>query len=74
MRGASRTRDPDTALIVTQNDRGEIVDVEIINVMTGFYLLFHGPNAPDPDREPYTGPCWWKPSGEYREQPEQGSD
>ena len=69
-RKAIRTRDPDTVLIITQNDRGEIVDVEITSFETGYFIAFHGPNAPETDREPYNGPFWWDPSEEHREQPE----
>jgi hypothetical protein len=74
MKRVSRTRDPDTALIVTQNEKGEIVDIEIINVMTAYFSLFHGPNAPDPDREPYTGLSWWESLKVSGVQSEQGSD
>ena len=65
-----KTRDPETALIITQNNWGEIVDVEITDFVTGYFMAFHGPNSLDPDREPYTGPSWWDSSEEHRERPE----
>ena len=68
------SRDPGTARIIIQNDRGEIVGLEITGFLTGSFMLFHGPNALDPHFEPYTGSSWRVPSEASKGQPEQGSE
>ncbi len=53
--------EPDTALIITQNERGEIINAEIVDVNEAYFLLSHAAEAQKPEQRPPSKTGWWSP-------------
>jgi hypothetical protein len=58
-----RLSEPNTALIITQNEKGEIIDVRVVEVAEAMFLLSHGKLGKRQDDEPEVSESsWWAPS------------
>jgi hypothetical protein len=58
-----RLSEPNTALLITQNEEGEIIDVRVVDVAEAMFLLSHGKPGKRKDVEPKASESsWWAPS------------
>jgi hypothetical protein len=58
-----RLSEPNTALLITQNEKGEIIDVRVVDVAEAMFLLSHGKLSKRKDEESEVSESsWWAPS------------
>jgi hypothetical protein len=61
-----RMAEPNTALIITQNEEGEIIDARVVDVSQALFLLKHGVRGEKKEEKPETPETsessWWAPS------------
>jgi hypothetical protein len=58
-----RLAEPNTALIITQNEEGEIIDARVVDVTQALFLLKHGVRGEKKEEKPETSESlWWSPS------------
>jgi hypothetical protein len=58
-----RMRDPDTALIITENEEGEIIDVRVVDVSLAMFILKEGKRRQKTEEKAKESESlWWHPS------------
>ncbi len=58
-----RMAEPNTALIITQNEDGEIIDARIMDVAEAMFILRHAQRGERTEPKPETSESsWWSPS------------
>ena len=53
--------EPDVALILTQNERGELIDARVVEVAEAIVLLRKAAEARDAEDRPPSKGSWWSP-------------
>ena len=57
-----RMAEPNTALIITQNEEGEIIDARIMNVTEALFLLRYAQRGEREEEKPKeSDSLWWHP-------------
>ena len=65
-----RLAEPTTALIITQNEEGEIIDARVVDVAQALFLLKQGKLSEKKEEEPETSETlWWSPKSESESGP-----
>jgi hypothetical protein len=65
-----RLSEPNTALIITQNEEGEIIDARVVDVTQALFLLEHGVRGEKKEEKPEaSGSLWWSPQSESESGP-----
>ena len=58
-----RMKDPDTALIITENEEGEIIDVRVVDVNLAMFILKEGKRRQKTEEKAKESESlWWHPS------------
>ena len=55
-----RLAEPNTALIITQNEEGEIIDARVVDVTQALFLLKHGKRGEKKEEKPEASESSWR--------------